>query len=195
MTVQDARNIVSKEKLQSWSLVMQGVFDYATINAKTGLVFIGGGEQEDKDYSMGISSDAEEDLVALSHLGGVLLAAFGRGKNLGERTSHVEVQASWTGIMGFSLDHAPLVGMLPQELLDRPAGSSASAEWISAGYGGYGMVNAFLCGKAVAMMMLGHQDPHVEIPHVYRLTESRARDLRVRVGRIRSLEEHLQAML
>ncbi|KAK5060203.1 hypothetical protein LTR84_010088 [Exophiala bonariae] len=194
MTVQDAHNVVAKDKLQSWSLMMQGVFDYATMNTKTGLVYIGGGEQENKDYSMGVPSDAEEDLAALAHLGGVLPAAFG-GKTPCERASHVEVQASWTGIMGFSLDHAPLVGMLPQELLDRPAGSSTSAEWISAGYGGYGMVNAFLCGKTVAMMMLGRQDQYPEIPSVYLITESRARALSARLGRITSWKDHVQAML
>lgn len=194
MTVQDARHIVSKDKLQSWSFMMQGMFDYATINEHTGLVYIGGGEPENREHSMGVSSDAEEDLAALAHLGGVLPAAFGRGIGSSKRAKNSDVQASWTGIMGFSLDHVPLVGMIPQELLDRPAGSSASAEWISAGHGGYGMVNALLCGKAVAMMMLGkHQ--HVDLPEVYLLTQRRAHDMRAKLRSVGSWKDHVRAML
>lgn len=196
MTVQDARHIVSKDKLQSWSFMMQGVFDYATINEHTSLVYIGGGEPENREHSMGVSSDAEEDLAALSHLGGVLPAAFGRANGSPGRTQSSDVQASWTGIMGLSLDHVPLVGMIPQELLDRPAGSSAaSAEWISAGHGGYGMVNALLCGKAVAMMMLGKRQQDVDLPEVYWLTRPRACNMRAKLRSVGSWKDHVRAML
>lgn len=194
MTVQNASHLVSKDKLQSWSWNMQGVFDYATINAQTGLVYIGGGDENRKEHSLGVSSDAEEDLAALSHLGGVLHAAFAPGNLASERPRNTYVQASWTGILGHSMDQVPLVGMLPQELLDRPVGSSTAAEWIAAGYGGYGMVNAFLCGKAVALMMLGMQQ-HVDLPQAYLLTQSRANSLLSKLRRTRSWKDHIQAML
>ena len=52
------------------------------------------------------------------------------------------------------IDGGPLVGTLPEEALDRPSGGNSGAEWISAGYNGHGMVNAWLCGKATADMIL-----------------------------------------
>lgn len=147
---------------------------------------------------MGISSDAENDLLALSHLGGVLPVAFSGHIRPGENRPaghNSTVQASWTGIIAHSIDHVPLVGMVPRELLDRPAGSSTSAEWISAGYGGYGMVNAFLCGRAVAMMALG-KSKAVDLPDAYVLTPSRARAMHSALHRASSTKhQHIQAML
>jgi hypothetical protein len=47
---------------------------------------------------------------------------------------------------------------LQLDVLDRPA------EWISAGYCGEGMVSAWLCGAALALMVLGRGDVDVKDP-------------------------------
>lgn len=183
------------EKLQSWSFYMQGVFDYSTVNPKTGEIFIGGGEPEHRRYSAGVPSDAENDLGALAHLDGILPTALGSRSWGSDQTGKPRVKAAWTGIMGFSLDHAPFVGPLPEALLDRPLGTSDSREWISAGYGGYGMVNAFLCGKKLAYMVLGRGD-EVDLPQPYLLTEQRAKALLKELKRVQgSNEEHIKALL
>ncbi|KPI44777.1 uncharacterized protein AB675_8557 [Cyphellophora attinorum] len=195
MTVQNPGKDFPKHKLQSWSFYMQGVFDYSTANAKTGEIFIGGGEPENRKYSAGVSSDAENELGALAHLDGVLPTALGIQNWGSDQIGKPRVKAAWTGIMGFSLDHAPFVGPLPEALLDRPLGTSDSREWISAGYGGYGMVNAFLCGKALAMMVLGKND-QVDLPRPYFLTEQRAGALLKELKRVQgSNEEHIRALL
>ena len=99
--------------------------------------------------------------------------------------------------MGCSIDHAPVVGMVPGELLEgRQAGEKEGpAEGISAGYGGYGMVNAFLCSKALALMILG-RDEEVELPTSYVLTAQRARALRMKLRDARcSSGEHMRSFL
>ncbi|KPI43999.1 uncharacterized protein AB675_6337 [Cyphellophora attinorum] len=172
MTVQGGDQQMLRGRVESFSLTIQGIFSYATTNARTGDIFIGGGDREDRKYSMGRASDAEEDLAALSYLSGVLQVVFGSQRG----TMAPRVKSSWSGTLGCSIDDAPLVGMLPQELLERPAGSAISAEWISAGYGGYGMVNAFLCGKYLVEMMLGLPN-ELGLPRAYLLNSARALDL------------------
>lgn len=51
---------------------------------------------------------------------------------------------AWTGTMGFSRDTHPFVGPLPGH----------PNLFISAGYTGHGMPNTWLCGKAVAVMIM-----------------------------------------
>ena len=52
----------------------------------------------------------------------------------------IKIEQEWTGIMGFTPDHNPLIGALP----DRPN------EWIAAGFTGHGMSRTFLAGKAIS---------------------------------------------
>ncbi len=54
----------------------------------------------------------------------------------------------WSGIMGFTPDHLPLVGPLP----------GREGVWVSAGYSGHGNVLGFACGEAVAGALLGRPD-------------------------------------
>lgn len=92
----------------------------------------------------------------------------------GESPGKTLLKTSWVGILCNSLDRVPLVGMLPQEALgDRRAGScNKNAAWVSAGYGGYGMVNAWLSGKAVAQHLMGQNVPEW-LPVEYRATPER----------------------
>ncbi|KAK5048691.1 hypothetical protein LTR84_005783 [Exophiala bonariae] len=194
MTVQNPGSAFPQRGDCSWNFYLDNM-DYATQNPSTGELFLGGGDVVGYGPALGNPSDAEEAVSALSHLGGLLPAAFGHETWGTELPGKPRVKASWTGILCNSLDKVPLVGMLPQEALDRPAGSRDSGEWISAGYGGYGMVNAFLCGKAVAMMMLGKDDSYW-LPNEYRLTTTRLHSLYHKLGQVVASEErHLKALL
>lgn len=77
------------------------------------------------------------------------------------------VKSMWTGIMGFSVDMLPWVGKLPSSLTGRKSingklisetEENKSAEWIAAGFSGEGMVNAWLCGEALATMILSNNN-------------------------------------
>ena len=110
------------------------------------------------------------------------------------------VMALWTGIMGFSADMQPWVGRVPSTVSDRavppppmPAhraltsasplekdaavcSLTAPGEWVSAGYSGEGMVHAWLCAHALALMLLGLEEEQgvpTWFPDEYRLTEKR----------------------
>lgn len=78
--------------------------------------------------------------------------------------------------MGFSLDRCPPVGKLPSTSLPGQSQSTnSSGEWVSVGYEGYGMVNAFLCGQALADMIFGH--PFPDLPQASLLTPERLKKL------------------
>ena len=75
----------------------------------------------------------------------------------------------WSGSLGFTADMMPFVGRLEPSLTGRnpvkvtaPKDTVRSmtppGEWISAGYNGEGMVNAWLCGVALGLMVLGRKD-------------------------------------
>lgn len=110
------------------------------------------------------------------------------------------VKALWTGILGISADLQPWVGRVPPAVSGRavppppmsasPPLTSASplenhdavcslaapGEWVSAGYSGEGMVHAWLCARALALMLLGLEDEQsvpMWFPDEYRLTEKR----------------------
>ena len=96
------------------------------------------------------------------------------------------VKALWTGIMGFSADLQPWVGRVPSAVSGRAvpppmqmpvyrALTSASplekrslaapGEWVSAGYSGEGVVHAWLCAHALALMLLGlEEEPQLGRP-------------------------------
>jgi len=107
-------------------------------------------------------------------------------------------KANWSGIICFSADLLPWVGRLPRRLSGRhppqasstpaskPTGdskdglpvnlTSAPGECISASYSGEGMVHAWLCGKALAFMVLGaeeHGGLKEWFPEVMTVTEER----------------------
>ena len=101
------------------------------------------------------------------------------------------VTATWTGLLGVSADSQPWVGRVPllastrQEPLGRSSPSTAlgaPGEWICAGYSGEGMVHAWLCGRALARMVLGvgskdEADP--DLPKSFLITNKRIKEARV----------------
>ncbi|CEL10190.1 hypothetical protein ASPCAL13314 [Aspergillus calidoustus] len=143
----------------SWIFNYERGFDYLTQlpGSDTGkMMMLGGGYAQGEQGGLadiGISTDSNLSFYADIHLSGALSAVFGRN-NWGT-VSGPNVESMWTGNMGFSADGFPWVGRLPTSLTCRGQreGSSGS-EWISAAFSGEGMVQAWLCGKAVGTMLL-----------------------------------------
>lgn len=170
MIAQHAGEDFPHEKGQrSWSIIHDPDFEYITqlpSDEKTGepgLLMVGGGltrTGENGLTQIGVWDDGEDsmDTLTLMHLRGSTSTVFdprwGRDGGL--------VRA-WSGITGFTGDNMPFVGNLGS--VDGSAKSrdaSDSGQWIAAGYCGEGMVNAWLCATAVAIMMLGKEGEVLE---------------------------------
>lgn len=79
------------------------------------------------------------------------------------------VKALWSGVLSESIDEFPWVGRIPSAISGRRstapgvmvsekgkrARMADPGEWIAAGYTSEGMVHAWLCSRAVALMVLG----------------------------------------
>ncbi|KAJ0415431.1 FAD dependent oxidoreductase-domain-containing protein [Aspergillus carlsbadensis] len=153
----------------SWIFNYERGFDYLTqlpeseSESYTGkMMMLGGGVAQVGQgglADLGIATDSELSLYADIHLSGALSAVFGRG-NWGT-VSGTSVESMWTGSMGFSADGFPWVGRVPASLTRRGQGEGSAgggSEWISAAFSGEGMVQAWLCGKAVATMLLSDEN-------------------------------------
>lgn len=84
--------------------------------------------------------------------------------------------------MGFSRDDLPWIGQVPASLLPSSQSNDGQSDattglFIAAGYTGHGMPNTWLCGAAVAKMVLGiGEDGVVEatgLPKAYLMSEER----------------------
>lgn len=86
------------------------------------------------------------------------------GRNWGE-DYHQRVRHLWSGIMGYSADGHPLVGLYPGE----------DSLWLDVSFQGHGMVLALLCAKALTQMILGKDDAELTewFPRCFRITEKR----------------------
>ncbi|KAK5788768.1 hypothetical protein VI817_009726 [Penicillium citrinum] len=140
----------------SWMFSYDRGFDYLT-QLPSGQMMFGGGFARSEGgglADLGIATDDEMSLYCDIHLSGALPAIFGR-QNWGEVKGN-PVQAMWTGNMAFSADGFPWVGELPSSATKRPgAGNTKTgSEWVSAAFSGEGMVQAWLCGRALATMLL-----------------------------------------
>lgn len=122
---------------------------------------------------IGVSNDADVNFNIGTYLGGVLPMLFG-AKYWGADAGAARVKSMWTGIMGFTVDVMPFVGRLESGITGRKVPkrkksegkehrvAAEPAEWIAAGYNGEGMVNAWLCGVAVGLMVLGRDGTDLE---------------------------------
>ncbi|KAF7590830.1 hypothetical protein BBP40_002299 [Aspergillus hancockii] len=149
---------ISQAAEHSWIFNYNRGFDYLTQlppdSQSAGKMMFGGGFAQGGIADLGISTDSELSLYCDIHLSGALSAVFGR-----QNWGHVPGSDTmmWTGNMGFSADGLPWVGRWPldggsNEELTKEGG----AQWICCGFSGEGMVNAWLCGKAVARMVSMH---------------------------------------
>lgn len=154
--------------------------------------------------SVGNIDDSTYDKHIGAHLGGVLPRYFGEenwgaealptGDTTGADWAKGRVKATWSGILGISVDRMPWVGRLSTKISGRsPPPASAlpqlhgiaqdttlfrtcPGEWIAAGYTGEGMVHAWLSGKALADMILGGEREAALsewFPEAMRVTHSR----------------------
>ena len=170
-----------------------------------GELLFGGGTVQGGRWTLsefGNADDGGYNLGVASHLQGVLPEYFGRG-NWGAESVDVakaensawplgRVMAVWTGIIGISADLQPWVGRVPSAISGRTApppplaGTSAEnavarslappGEWVSTGYSGEGMVHAWLCAHALALMVLGQEneeDVRSWFPDEFRLSSRR----------------------
>jgi len=72
--------------------------------------------------------------------------------------------------------HRPLTSASPLAKDSAVRSLAAPGEWVSAGYSGEGMVHAWLCAHALALMLLALEEEHGVpswFPDEYRLTEKR----------------------
>jgi glycine/D-amino acid oxidase-like deaminating enzyme len=120
-------------------------------NASGGQLMFGGGRQYGE--SIGVTDDSVIDKETAKYLRGMLVEAFALPDGTAAASSTTSRDSNptsmtathmWSGIMGFSRDDHPWVGPVP----DTPN------TYIAAGYTGHGMPNAWLSGKAVALMVL-----------------------------------------
>jgi glycine/D-amino acid oxidase-like deaminating enzyme len=176
---------------KSWTIHYQQGFDYLVQlpvdgRASNGEMMLGGGINPATKagiQEIGVSDDSELSAEIDVHLSGALSAVFGRenwGAVRGPSVSHM-----WTGIMGFSSDGHPWVGRLPSSVTGRAVTPIACNEWVAAGYSGEGMVHAWLCGKALAAMILSHGtqlhvqqedlEDRVKMPERFLITDVRIR--------------------
>ncbi|KAI8256033.1 Gamma-glutamylputrescine oxidoreductase [Colletotrichum sp. SAR 10_77] len=80
-----------------------------------------------------------------------------------------EIEAIWSGIQGHTADGLPIVGQIPQALLENPGDDG---QWMACGFNGYGMDKCWLTGEALVKMMLG-EDVSDWFPQAYMVTEER----------------------
>ena len=177
MTVQKPihKALKHNSRNQSWGIIHDPGLDYMTQNVHTGELFLGGGLfQSEKGglLDVGSSDDSQLSELATNHLLDVLPSIFNQQDGTPAQKS--EITARWSGIMGFTADGVPLVGRLPPSATgrDETTTTDPTEEWIAAGFNGYGMVNAWLSGQAVALMALG-EDTSDWLPESYVCTESR----------------------
>ncbi|KAL8297377.1 hypothetical protein RB597_006466 [Gaeumannomyces tritici] len=97
------------------------------------------------------------------------------GDNWGDDHPDGRVRSEWTGIMGYSVDGYPLVGQVPAEDEDGPAGDQDTGLWASCSFQGHGMVLCWMSAKALVEIMQGRDDTELArwFPDAFRLTRER----------------------
>lgn len=167
---------------RSWCLINKRGYEYITqrpgevdsVDGLGGEIMLGGGmiQSGRKGFGeFGVASDAQTNYLSACHLSGVLPIGFGL-ENWGEDALGGRIKSFWSGSLGLTADLMPLVGRLEPSLTGRTPLKAAfskdaetavtPAEWVSAGYNGEGMVNAWLCGVALGLMILGREDVAAE---------------------------------
>jgi glycine/D-amino acid oxidase-like deaminating enzyme len=176
----------------SWLMNYDTGFDYLTqlprddaLGLSNGEMMLGGGFAQGRKggiADLGVPTDDALSLDCNIHLSGALPAIFGL-QNWG-KVHPFPVEAMWTGTMGFSADGLPWVGKLPTSVTgasdsEDENGVTKGAQWVSAGYSGEGMVQAWLCGQVLGEMILGNEGKSKDgeisswFPEQMRVTEER----------------------
>jgi glycine/D-amino acid oxidase-like deaminating enzyme len=159
---------------RSWCLINRRGYEYITqrpgkvdsVDGQGAEIMAGGAMVQSGRKGLdefGVASDAETNYLSGCHLGGVLPMGFGF-ENWGEDAPGGRVKNLWSGSLGLTADMMPFVGRLEPALTGRspvktalPEDVTHPGEWISAGYNGEGMVNAWGCGVALGLMVVGRE--------------------------------------
>ncbi|OAP65476.1 hypothetical protein AYL99_01448 [Fonsecaea erecta] len=161
MTVQSVPDVFPRlGASRSWSTRWARGYDYITQSPdEDGSLYLGGGFFQggpEKDEDLGNTDDSQLSAQCLEHLEKVPSRAFIHGTG-------ARIEKKWTGIMGFTGDGLPLVDRVREFMSGRAeCDPEIGAEWIAAGWDGYGMVHCWLAGKALAHMVLGREHEVLE---------------------------------
>ena len=175
MTAQrDAYETSAAGKLESCSIVGKKGYEYVMrrpggTDGSGGKLMLGGGFARSDCQGLdevGILEDHAVSTPIVAYLSGIWLVAFKSAQGLPASTLVTHV---WSGCMGWTVDLLPYVGVLSPGLTNRKMGATQVSadtaksmhpprEWITAGFCGDGMVQAWLCGTAVGLMLLGQED-------------------------------------
>lgn len=145
---------------RSWIFSYDKGFDYLTQlpldEFSNGEMMLGGGFVQSEGggvEDVGISSDDQMSRCVEAHLYRTLRDVFD-GQYWGDVDQEVqESNQMWTGTMGFSVDGLPWVGRIPESTTTSEQATKQGSEWIVAGFSGEGMVQAWLCSKALVVML------------------------------------------
>jgi len=155
---------------QSWSFIHRDDYDYVTqrpgrgdtLDGKGAEILIGGGMTHSPAHGIdefGIWHDDKTSFSISSYLSGALGLMFNT-KTWGHDRGEARIKALWSGCMGFTTDLLPLIGRLDPDLTRRkpPSPDALHNEWIVAGFGGEGMVHAWLSGVALGLTIVGREE-------------------------------------
>jgi glycine/D-amino acid oxidase-like deaminating enzyme len=154
----------------TYSFIYTGGYEYMIPQPKgakfAGDIIIGGslGKTADKGLSeYGNTDDTELNGEVIEYLKSSTEKYF--GGNWGDDHPEGRIRKAWSGVMGYSGDGFPLVGPMPAE----------EGLYIAAAFQGHGMVNCFLCAKALAWILTGKNGEELDswFPRAYRVSESR----------------------
>jgi glycine/D-amino acid oxidase-like deaminating enzyme len=143
---------------------------------------------------VGIPQDDSFNSDIAGYLNGALPMLFG-AQNWGAESAvepeHEEAESSWypgrtkatwSGTIGWSVDGLPWVGRIPDKISGRASSHSPTfaGEWIVAGFSGEGMTSAWMCSRALGLMLLtGSKNTEFTwFPDQLRVTEKRWRRAR-----------------
>lgn len=110
------------------------------------------------------------------------MLSLSRGEGEGAPEEGLKASLEWTGIMGYSRDHAPWIGAVPEAL------GGGEGLFIASGFNGHGMPRCALAGRGIARIMSGDVEGH-GLPKTFLVSEERAVRARREWGRVGSVDE------
>jgi glycine/D-amino acid oxidase-like deaminating enzyme len=122
--------------------MFDGADELYCIRRADGRICLGGARSLEPDSAVGSTDDNSLSAVVGEHLRSFLHKRFPQLETGGKP---VQIEAEWTGVLGFTTDGYPVVGEV----------EGRQGVIVAAGYCGHGMPQCFGVGKGVAQM-IGH---------------------------------------